>query len=434
MDALSWCGQDIWRAGNVEKRRVVVTGMGIICPTGNTVEEAWGNAAAGKTGIGPITRFDTSHLENHFGGEVKNFDPDEFLGKREARRTDRVTQLGVYAAQQALEDSGLQVTPDNQYDIGVVMGSGIGGIDSIFKSIQAFLEKGASAVSPLMVPMMLPDSASGKVSMMFGLRGPNFAISTACATGNNCIGEALEIIRRGKAKAILAGSTEAGLRDITIASFNNMKAISRRNDEPERASRPFDIDRDGFVVAEGAGMLMLEELEHAKARGAKIYAEVLGYGHTSDAYHITAPLETGEGASKAIELALEDAGLTGDDIDYINAHGTSTPLNDKSESIAIKKALGERAYEIPISSTKSVTGHLMGAAGSVEAIFSIKAILENFIPPTVNLENQDPECDLNYTPLVGVPHKIDRVMSNSFGFGGHNAVVVFGRYRANGHA
>ena len=297
----------MWRKGNVERRRVVVTGMGIICPTGNSVKEAWTNAANGVTGIGPITLFDTSHLDNHFGGEVKDFDPDAFLGKREARRTDRVTQLGLYAAKQALEDSGLEVTPDNHYEIGVVMGSGIGGIDSIFKSIQAFLERGASAVSPLMVPMMLPDSASGKVSMMFGLRGPNFAISTACATGNNSIGEAVEIIRRGKAKAILAGSSEAGLRDITIASFNNMKAISRRNDAPEKASRPFDVDRDGFVVAEGAAMLVVEDLEHAKARGAKIYAEILGYGHTSDAYHITAPLETGEGASKAIEFALEDA-------------------------------------------------------------------------------------------------------------------------------
>ncbi len=417
----------------MERRRVVVTGMGIICPTGNTVEEAWQNAANGRTGIGTITRFDTSHLENHFGGEVKNFDPDEFLGKREARRTDRVTQLGLYAAQKALEDSGLQITPENHYDIGCVMGSGIGGIDSLFKSVQAFLEKGAGAVSPLMVPMMLPDSASGKVSMMFGLRGPNFAISTACATGNNSIGEAVEIIRRGKAKAILAGSSEAGLRDITIASFNNMKAISRRNDDPEHASRPFDRDRDGFVVAEGAGMLVVEDLEHAKARGAKIYAEILGYGHTSDAYHITAPLETGEGAAKAIELALEDAGIQGEDINYINAHGTSTPLNDKSETVAIKNALGELAYEIPISSTKSVTGHLMGAAGSVEAVFSIKAILENFIPPTINLFNQDPECDLNYTPNVGVAHQIDRVMSNSFGFGGHNAVLVFGRYHENGH-
>jgi 3-oxoacyl-[acyl-carrier-protein] synthase II len=408
--------------------------MGIICPTGNTVEEAWTNAAAGKTGIRTITLFDTSHLENHFGGEVKNFDPEEFLGKREARRTDRVTQLGLFAAQRALEDSGLVVTPENHYDIGCVMGSGIGGIDSIFKSIQAFLERGASAVSPLMVPMMLPDSASGKVSMMFGLRGPNFAISTACATGNNSIGEATEIIRRGKAKAILAGSTEAGLRDITIASFNNMRAISRRNEDPERASRPFDIDRDGFVVAEGAAMLMLEDLDHARARGAKIYAEILGYGHTSDAYHITAPLETGEGAAKAIELALEDAELRVEDIDYINAHGTSTPLNDKSETVAIKHALGEQAYEIPISSTKSVTGHLMGAAGSVEAVFSIMAIQNNFIPPTVNLDNQDPECDLNYTPNVGVSTPVDVVMSNSFGFGGHNAVLVFGRYHDNGHA
>lgn len=418
----------------MERPRVVVTGMGIICPTGNSVNEAWDNAAAGKTGIRTITLFDTSHLDNHFGGEVKGFDPEEFLGRREARRTDRVTQLGLFAAQQALEDSGLEVTPDNQYEVGCIMGSGIGGIDSIFKSIQAFLERGAGAVSPLMVPMMLPDSPAGKVSMMWGLRGPNFAISTACATGNNSIGEASEIIRRGAAKAILAGSTEAGLRDITIASFNNMKAISRRNEDPERASRPFDVDRDGFVVAEGAAMLMLEDLDHAKARGAKIYAEILGYGHTSDAYHITAPLETGEGAAKAIEFALKDAQMEASDIDYINAHGTSTPLNDKSETIAIKRALGEIAYEIPISSTKSVTGHLMGAAGSVEAVFSIMAIKHNFIPPTINLENQDPECDLNYTPNVGVEHKIDRVMSNSFGFGGHNAVLVFGRYHHNGSA
>ncbi len=418
----------------MERRRVVVTGMGIICPTGNTVAEAWENAAAGKTGIRTITLFDTAHLDNHFGGEVKGFDAAEFLGKREARRTDRVTQLGLYAAQKALDDAGLEITTDNHYDVGCVMGSGIGGIDSIFKSVQTFLEKGASAVSPLMVPMMLPDSPSGKVSMMHGLRGPNFAISTACATGNNSIGEATEIIRRGQAKAILAGSTEAGLRDITIASFNNMKAISRRNDEPERASRPFDIDRDGFVVAEGAALLMLEELEHAQARGAKIYAEILGYGHTSDAYHITAPLETGEGAARAIELALEDANITVEDIDYINAHGTSTPLNDKSETVAIKHALGEQAYEIPISSTKSVTGHLMGAAGSVEAVFSIMAMQDNFIPPTVNLDNQDPECDLNYTPNVGVKHNIDVVMSNSFGFGGHNAVLLFGKYHENGHA
>jgi 3-oxoacyl-[acyl-carrier-protein] synthase II len=269
--------------------------------------------------------------------------------------------------------------------------------------------------------------------MAYGLRGPNFAISTACATGNNCIGEATEIIRRGQANVALAGSSEAGLVDIAIASFNNMTAISRRNDEPERASRPFDSDRDGFVIAEGAALLVLEELEHAKARGAHIYAEVVGYGHTSDAYHVTAPLETGEGAAEAILRALADAGLTAADIDYINAHGTSTPLNDKSETLALKYALGEQAYEIPISSTKSVTGHLMGAAGSVEAVFSIKALNENFIPPTVNLDNPDPECDLNYTPNVGVAHNIDYAMSNSFGFGGHNAVLVFAKYHENGH-
>ena len=418
----------------MERRRVVVTGMGIICPTGNSVEEAWSNAAAGKTGIGRITRFDTSHLENHFGGEVKNFDPDEFLGRREARRTDRVTQLALYAAQQAMQDSGLEITDENRFDVGCVAGSGIGGIGTIFESIKGFLERGAKAVSPLLVPMMLPDSASGKISMIYGLRGPNFAISTACATGNNSIGEATEIIRRGDAKAILAGSSEAGLVDVAIASFNNMTAISRRNDAPERASRPFDIDRDGFVIAEGAALLMLEDLEHARARGAKIYAEVVGYGHTSDAYHVTAPLETGEGAAEAIERALKNAGLRPEDIDYINAHGTSTPLNDKSETLAIKRALGEQAYEIPISSTKSVTGHLMGAAGAVEAVFTIKAITENFIPPTINLDNQDPECDLNYTPHVGVAREVNIAMSNSFGFGGHNAVVLFSKYRENGRA
>lgn len=408
--------------------------MGILCPTGNSVEEAWGNAAAGKTGIRTIQRFDTSHLENHFGGEVKNFDPEEFLGRREARRTDRVTQMALYAAKQAVEDSGLQVTDENRYDIAAVIGSGIGGIQSIFDSVRAFLEKGPKSVSPLMVPMMLPDAPSSKISMTYGLRGPNFAISTACATGNNCIGEATEMIRRGQVKVALAGSSEAGLVDVAIASFNNMTAISQRNDEPERASRPFDKDRDGFVIAEGAAILILEDLEHALARGAKIYAEILGYGHTSDAFHVTAPLETGEGAATAIALALEDAELTSADIDYINAHGTSTPLNDKSETLALKRALGEQAYSIPISSTKSVTGHLMGAAGSVEAVFTIMALRENFVPPTINLDNQDPECDLNYTPHVGIKHDIEIAMSNSFGFGGHNAVLIFGKYQANGHA
>lgn len=412
----------------MERRRVVVTGMGIICPTGNNVAQAWRNAAGGVTGIGEITRFDTSRLYNKFGGEVKNFNPDDFLGKREARRTDRVTQMALYAAQQALDDSGLKITDDNSYDIGVVIGTGIGGVRTLYDSIEAFLTKGAKAVTPFLIPMMLPDAPAGKVSMVFGLRGPNFALSTACATGNNCIGEATEMIRHGRVKAVLAGSSEAALEEITIAGFNNMTAISRRNDDPARASRPFDRDRDGFVVAEGAAMLVLEDLEHALARGAYIHAEVLGYGHTSDAYHITAPLESGEGATVAIHQALADAQLKPEDLDYINAHGTSTPLNDKSETLAMKAALGEHAYSIPISSTKSVTGHTMGAAGSIEAVFTIQAIKENYIPPTVNLDHPDPDCDLNYTPNTGVTYSIQTAMSNSFGFGGHNAVIILGGY------
>ncbi len=411
---------------------MVVTGMGIICPTGNSVAEAWENTSNGRTGIAPITRFDASELENRFGGEVRNFDPEALLGRREARRTDRVTQMAVYAVEQAMHDSGLTVTSENQYDVGVLMGTGIGGIGSVFTSTSAFLQRGAKAVTPLLVPMMLPDSPAGKISIMYGIRGPNYALSTACATGNNCIGEAAELIRHGRVTAMIAGSSEAALEPITISAFNNMTVISRRNDAPEKASRPFDIDRDGFVVAEGAAALVLEDAEHAQARGATIYAEILGYGFTSDAYHITAPMESGEGASKAIEFALRDAHMQPEAIHYINAHGTSTPLNDRSETLAIKSALGEAAYEIPVSSTKSMTGHLMGAAGAVEAVFCINAIQKNFIPPTINLDNQDPECDLNYTPNIGVRREIDVVMSNSFGFGGHNAVLIFGGYRANG--
>lgn len=414
------------------ERRVVVTGMGILCPTGNTVEEAWNNAAAGNSGLGYISRFDTTNIETQIAGEVKNFDPVELLGRREERRTDRVTQFALYTAKHAIEDSGLIVDENNRYDVGCLVGSGIGGIESLLEATQAFFERGHKAVSPLAVPRILSDSSSGKVSMTYGLRGPNFSIATACATGNNCIGEATEIIRRGQAKVMLAGATEAAIVPVTVASFNNMTALSRRNGDPAGASRPFDMDRDGFVTAEGAAILVLEDLEHAKARGAKIYAEILGYGHTSDAYHVTAPLENGEGAAKAMEFAMEDAGLKPEDMDYINAHGTSTPLNDKSETVAIKTAFGEHAYEIPISSTKSVTGHMLGAAGAVEAVFTIMAIRESFVPPTINYHTPDPECDLNYTPNVGVKHNIDVAMSNSFGFGGHNAVLIFGKYSENG--
>jgi len=416
------------------RKRVVVTGMGIICPVGNSVEEAWDNAARGITGIGPITRFDPSGLENRFGGEVKNFDAEAIFGKRDARRMDRFTQLAVYSTQQALESAQFEINDSNRYDVAVVMGTGIGGIATLVTSVQKFYATGAHSVSPLMVPMMLPDSASGKISMMFGVRGPNYSISTACATGNNCIGEAAEIIRRGQAKVAIAGSSEAALEPVTIAGFNNMHAISRRNDEPERASRPFDADRDGFVVSEGAAVLILEDYEHALARGAHILAEILGYGHTSDAHHVTAPMESGESAAEAMQRALHDAELTIHDIDYINAHGTSTPLNDRSETFAIKRAFGEHAYEIPISSTKSVTGHLMGSAGSVEAVLTIQAMRNSFIPPTVNYETPDPDCDLNYTPNIGVAHDINIAMSNSFGFGGHNAVLILGKYRHNGHA
>ncbi|GAB4570204.1 MAG: beta-ketoacyl-ACP synthase II [Anaerolineae bacterium] len=417
----------------MERRRVVVTGMGIVSPIGNSVQEAWSNAANGVSGIDYIERFDTSELPVKFGGEVRNFDPVERFGRREARRMDRLTQFAYEVSQQAIEDARLEITDDNRYEIGVIIGTGIGGIESIIDGVHQSIEKGYRSISPLLVPMMIPDSAAAKVSIAWGLRGPNMALSTACATANNAIGEATEMIRRGAADVMIAGSTEAGLVPLAMASFNNMQAISRRNEDPKAASRPFDRDRDGFVVAEGGAVLVLEALEHAEARGAHIYGEVLGYASTSDAYHITAPLERGEGAQMAMIKALKNAGLTIHDIDYINAHGTSTPLNDISETLAIKAVFGEQAYNIPISSTKSMTGHLMGAAGAVEAVLSLMAMAEQFVPPTINLDNPQPECDLNYTPHQGVPARIETVMSNAFGFGGHNAVLIFGKYNsANG--
>jgi len=416
----------------LETKRVVVTGMGIVCPSGNTVEEAWKNIAAGVNGIDYITLYDRSITQNQLAGEVKDFDANALLGRKEARRLDRVTQLTIVAAREAMENSGLEVNEDNQYEIGCIVGTGIGGIGSFAEAQQGLDAKGHRGVSPLAIPKILTDSTSGKVSMTFGLRGPNHCIVTACATGNNCIGEAMHIIKRGDAKAMLAGSSEASIVPICVAGFNNMTALSR-NDNPTTASRPFDVNRDGFVPGEGSAMLVLEDLDHALERGANIIAELVGYGHTSDAYHITAPMETGEGAAKAVEFALRSANLQPEDIDYINAHGTSTPLNDSAETNAIKRALGEVAYNIPISSTKSMTGHLLGAGATVEAIFSIMSIRNNFVPPTIHLVDQDPACDLNYTPNVGVDREIRYAMSNSFGFGGHNAVVIFGEY-TNGNA
>lgn len=417
----------------MDTKRVVVTGMGIVCPTGNTVEEAWKNTAAGVNGIDFITLYDRSLTQNQLAGEVKNFDPDQLLGRKEARRLDRVTQLTLVAAKEAMENSGLEITPDNQYEVGCIVGTGIGGIGSFAEAQQGIDAKGHRGVSPLAIPRILTDSTSGKVSLTFGLRGPNHCIVTACATGNNSIGEAVHIIKRGDAKAMLAGSSEAAIVPICVAGFNNMTALSR-NEDRDTASRPFDVNRDGFVPGEGAAILVLEDLDYALERGANIIAEVVGYGHTSDAYHVTAPMETGEGAAKAIEFALRSANLKPEDINYINAHGTSTPLNDAAETTAIKRALGDVAYDIPISSTKSMTGHLLGAGASIEAVFSIMAIRNNFVPPTINLREQDPACDLNYTPNVGIEHEIRYAMSNAFGFGGHNAVLIFGEYTDNGNA
>jgi len=410
-------------------RRVVITGLGALTPVGNDVNTMWDNLLAGKSGAGPITQFDSTHFKTHFACEVKNFDATAIVGKKEARRTDRFTQFALAASLQALNDCGLKVTTENAPRIGVMLGTGIGGISTIFSQVQEMLLKGPDRVSPFLVPMMLPDSAAGQVAIQFGLKGPNLCPVSACATGSHAVGEAAEWVRRGAADVVLAGSAEAAIISVAIAGFNNMTAISTRNDAPEKASRPFDKNRDGFVVGEGAGVLVLEDLEHALARGARIYAEVLGYGASADAYHITAPIETGAGAAQAMQAALAQAGLRPDQIDYINAHGTSTPLNDKSETAAIKQVFGEAAYHVAISSTKSMTGHLLGAAGAVEAVIATKVIAECIIPPTINYETPDPNCDLDYVPNAARRKQVDTVMSNSFGFGGHNAVVIFGRYQ-----
>ncbi|MBN2305929.1 MAG: beta-ketoacyl-ACP synthase II [Anaerolineae bacterium] len=414
----------------MNKRRVVVTGMGILCPIGNSVEEAWENAANGISGAEHVPTFEEQGLKVTFAANVKNYDPASFLSRRDLRRTDPITQMAIFASRQAMDDSGLEVTEENGDRFGVLCGTGIGGIQTLLEGLLKYIEEGHSTVSPLLLPMMLPDSPAGKLAIDFGLRGPNMSISTACATGNNSIGEAFEIIRRDAADVMLAGSAEAALLGLTMASLANMGAISQRNDDPKGASRPFSADRDGFVVGEGAAMLVLEELEHAKARGARIYAELSGYGSTCDAFHITAPQENGEGAQQAMRLAIQSAGLTPDDISYINAHGTSTSLNDVSETKAIKGVFGDYAYRVPISSTKSMTGHLMGSAGSVEAVFTVMALVKQFIPPTINLNVPDPECDLNYTPNVGAAADLKHAISNSLGFGGHNAVLTFSRYDA----
>ena len=410
------------------RKRVVVTGLGCVCPVGNNVASSWANILAGVSGVKPVSLFDPSEFKTRIAAEVKDFDAKALLGRREARRYDRVSQLSLVATQQAMDQSGLEITDENRDRVGVLIGSGIGGITTLYENIKVYLDRGPLRVSPFTVPMMLPDSPAGLVAIHHGARGPNMAIVTACATGTNSIGEAAEMIRRGAADVMVAGSSEAAISPITFAGMGIMGAISTRNDEPERASRPFDAKRDGFIIGEGAGTLVLESLEFAQARGTNILAEVTGYGVTNDAFHISAPSENGEGSALCMQIALEDGGFDPGDIGYINAHGTSTELNDKNETAAIKTIFGEEAYQIPVSSTKSMTGHLMGAAGSVEAVFCIQTLQTNMLPPTVNYEYPDPDCDLDYVPNQARPARVDHIMSNSFGFGGHNATLIFSRY------
>lgn len=409
-------------------RRVVVTGMGCISPVGNNVRETWESILAGKSGAAMITHFDASRHKTRFAAEVKGFDGVALFGAREARKMDRFTQFAAAVAVEALEQAGLTIDESNRDRVGVVVGTGIGGIGTLLEQVEVMRERGPERVSPFLVPMMISDSAPGMLAIRLGVRGPNMALATACASGNNAIGEAFEMIRRGAADVMLAGASEAALVPVAMAGMNVMTALSTRNDDPQTASRPFDKDRDGFLMGEGAGMLVLESLEHAQGRGAAILGELSGYGTTDDAHHISAPAENGAGAALAMKLALQNAALETTDIEYINAHGTSTPLNDKSETAAIKTVFGEQAYNIPVSSTKSMTGHLLGASGAIEAVFCLLAIRDQVLPATINYSTPDPECDLDYVPNRPRKASPAHVMSNSFGFGGHNATLILSRF------
>jgi 3-oxoacyl-[acyl-carrier-protein] synthase II len=402
--------------------------MGCISPVGNNVKDTWNSLLEGKSGAGWITQFDASRHKTRFAAEVKGFDGAAVFGTRDARKMDRFTQFAVAATMEALDHANFKIDESNRDRVGVIIGTGIGGISTLLEQVEIMRERGPDRVSPFLVPMMISDSAAGMLAIRIGARGPNMALATACASGNNAIGEAVEIIRRGSADVMIAGASEASLVPVAMAGMNVMTALSTRNEDPQSASRPFDKDRDGFLMGEGAGILVIESLDSAQVRGANILAEITGYGTTDDAHHISAPAENGAGAAISMKIALEDAGLTIDDIGYINAHGTSTPLNDKSETAAIKTVFGEQAYQIPISSTKSMTGHLLGASGAVEATFCVMAIREEILPPTINYQTPDPECDLDYVPNQARKASPKHVMSNSFGFGGHNATLVFTRF------
>jgi 3-oxoacyl-[acyl-carrier-protein] synthase II len=411
-------------------KRVVITGMGVVSPIGNDVSTFWDRLIAGQSGISRIESMDVAEYPCQIAGEVKDFNPEQYMDKKEARRFDRFTQFAVAASVQAMQDAALHITDENAERCGVYIGSGIGGIHTLLDNYKLLLDRGPKRVSPFVVPTMIANMASGQISIMFGLRGPNSSPISACATGTNAIGDAYKMIQRGAADVMLAGGAEAAIVDLALAGFGNAKALSTRNDDPQRASRPFDMNRDGFVMAEGAGVVVLESLEHAEARGAKIYAEIIGYGMSGDAYHITAPEPEGRGAYQAMRDALSDAGIQPEDVGYINAHGTSTDMGDKLETLAIKKTFGDHAYKLAVSSIKSMTGHMLGAAGAVEAIATVLTLREGILPPTINYETPDPECDLDYVPNQARKQDVEIAISNSFGFGGHNAVIVLKRFSA----
>ena len=408
--------------------RVVVTGMGILCPLGLDLATTWEGLINGKSGIDYITLFDPEPCETKFAGEVRGFEPTDYVSRKEARHMDRFAQLAVAASFQAVKHAGIQINATNQDNIGVIVGSGIGGLTTLFEQTKIMLDQGPSRVSPFLAPMMITDMAGAQISITLGVKGPNVCTTSACSSGSDAIGVAYELIKRGDTQIAITGGSEAIINPIGIAAFNALKAISTRNNEPQQASRPFDAERDGFVISEGAGILVLEDLVYAQKRGANIMAEIIAYGSSADAFHVTQPSEDGEGAARAIQVALDKAGLDTTEIDYINAHGTSTPLNDKVETQAIKTVFGSSAYRIPISSTKSMLGHLIGAAGAVEAAICTMVIRNGVIPPTINLTHPDPDCDLDYVPNIARPAKVTTALSSSFGFGGHNSVLVFRRY------
>ncbi|GAB6098476.1 beta-ketoacyl-ACP synthase II [Halanaerocella petrolearia] len=412
-------------------KRIVVTGMGVISPVGNKLDDYWTALKNGESGVGEVTHFDASEYKTKIGGEVKDFKPQDFgIGRKSARRMDRYTQFAAAAANMAVEDANLEINENNAERVGALVGSGIGGIETLEEQHKRLLDRGPNRTSPFLIPMMIANMAAGQVAIEIGAKGPNTSVVTACASGTHALGEAWEMIQRGDADIMVAGGTEAAITPVSYAGFCSLKAMSTNNDNPKGASRPFDDQRDGFVMGEGAGILVLETLESAQARGANIYAELVGYGLSADAHHITAPAPEGEGAARAMQMAIDKSDIAPEEVDYINAHGTSTPANDKLESQAIRSIFGDHAYELAVSSTKSMTGHLLGGAGGIEAIASILAIEDNILPPTINYENEDPECDLDYVPNKAKESKTDVVLSNSLGFGGHNACVLFKDYTA----